>query len=217
LLNDLNNNIQWKIESSPVDYATAVKEMEQRAAAVACGEASELIWLLEHPHVYTAGTSAKETHVLSKTLCPVIQTGRGGQVTYHGPGQRVVYLILDLNKRGKDVRAYVHNLEEWIIQSLNHFDITCNRREGRVGLWVARTPTTDDKIAAIGVRVKKWITLHGIAINLNPDLSFYNGIVPCGITNHGVTSIQALGHSTNLTELDTALQKTFPLVFAIDR
>lgn len=210
---NLVNSIEWKHSSEPVAYEEAVLEMEQRAAAVTQGAASELVWLLEHPHVYTTGTSAKLSDVLD-ARCPVIETGRGGEVTYHGPGQRVVYLILDLNRRGRDVRAYVRNLEEWIIQTLNEFDISCTRREGRVGLWVPQTAQRDDKIAAIGVRIKKWVTLHGIAINLNPDLNFYQGIVPCGITDHGVTSLQALGHPVSMQDLDTALQDTFPAVFA---
>jgi len=205
--------MEWRISENPVDYHTAVQEMEDRAAAVAAGQEPELVWLLEHPHVYTTGTSAKKTDVLN-ALCPVIETGRGGQVTYHGPGQRVVYLVLDLNKRGRDVRAYVHALEEWIIQALEKLGITCDRRDGRVGLWVQRTDTTDDKIAAIGVRVKKWITLHGIAINLAPDLSYYQGIVPCGITEHGVTSIHNQGQQIPMQELDKALQETFHTIFA---
>ncbi len=208
----LNNFIEWKTSDSPVDYASAIREMEARAAALAAGQAPELVWLLEHPHVYTSGTSAKDADILS-AKCPVIKTGRGGQVTYHGPGQRVVYLVLDLNKRGKDVRAYVRNLEEWIIQTLRQFDVECGRREGRVGLWVPNSESTDDKIAAIGVRIKKWVTLHGIAINVNPDLSYYDGIVPCGISTHGVTSLHSLGLQTSLQDLDKALKATFDQVF----
>jgi lipoyl(octanoyl) transferase len=213
LPSSLVQEIEWYTSPAPVEYGEAVLKMEERATAVAQGSAPELVWLLEHPHVYTAGTSAKTSDVLSAD-CPVIQTGRGGQVTYHGPGQRVVYVILDLNKRGKDVRAYVKSLEEWIIQTLQQFNITCSRREGRIGLWVPRNDSTDDKIAAIGVRVKKWTTLHGIAINLNPDLNYYSGIVPCGITNHGVTSMHGLGRTISMEGLDEALKMTFHRVFS---
>jgi lipoyl(octanoyl) transferase len=199
--------VEWKHSTEPVEY------MENRAAEVAAGREPELIWMLEHPHVYTLGSSGKATDVL-ESRCPVIQTGRGGQVTYHGPGQRIVYLVLDLNKRGKDIRAYVRALEEWIVLSLKTFQIDCYRRDGRVGLWVPRNEATDDKIAAIGVRVKRWITLHGISINWDPDLSFYEGIVPCGIADHGVTSARLLGVNKTLDELDGSLKATFHKVFA---
>lgn len=212
LLASINNLPEWKISTEPVDYAFALQEMEARAAQVWRGEAPELIWLLEHPHVYTAGTSAKDSDVLS-ARCPVVHTGRGGQVTYHGPGQRVVYLVLDLNKRGRDVRAYVQNLESWVIKTLALLGVECSRRDGRVGLWVARSDDVDDKIAAIGVRVKKWVTLHGLAINVDPDLSYYSGIVPCGIRDHGVTSLRQLGQGVSLEELDRALKITFANVF----
>lgn len=208
----LNSTVEWKVSAFPVDYNDAVQQMECRAEEVAAGKAPELIWFLEHPHVYTAGSSAKLSDVLSNR-CPVIETGRGGQVTYHGPGQRIVYLILDLNRRGKDIRSYVKTLEEWIIQTLIQHNITACRRPDRIGLWVPENSQKDNKIAAIGVRIKKWVTLHGIAINLNPDLSYYNGIVPCGIRDHGVTSLHKLGVTIEMNELDVSLKNTFKAVF----
>ncbi|MBP6986097.1 MAG: lipoyl(octanoyl) transferase LipB [Alphaproteobacteria bacterium] len=208
MLAKLNPQIEWHISHKPVDYAFAVEQMEIRAAAVAKGEASEYIWVLEHPHVYTMGTSARDQDIL-QARCPVVRTGRGGQITYHGPGQLIVYVILDLNKRGKDIRIYVQQLEQWVIETLAKMGISCQRRNGRVGLWVPRDDSLDDKIAAIGVRVKKWVTLHGLSININPDLSYYQGIVPCGITEHGVTSLSLLGWQGEMVDFQKSLQETF--------
>jgi len=203
---------EFKFSSGLVDYPEAVAAMEQRVLEIQENGASELVWFLEHPPLYTIGTSGKAQDVLDRNL-PVYSSGRGGQVTYHGPGQRVVYVMLDLNKRQKDLKHFVHHLEEWIIQSLQDLGVTSYRREGRVGLWVPRDSNIDDKIAAIGVRVKKWVTFHGIAINVAPDLTHYQGIIPCGIQDHGVTSLQHLGKNTSLQDMDAALQKQFGNVF----
>jgi lipoyl(octanoyl) transferase len=186
--------------------------MDARADAIHAGTADELIWLLEHPPLYTAGTSAQTEDLLDPRF-PVYDAGRGGQYTYHGPGQRVVYLMLDLKARGRDVRAYVTALEEWIIQSLARLGVTGERRQGRVGIWVQRGPLKEDKIAAIGVRIRRWVTLHGIAINVSPDLSHFTGIVPCGIQEHGVTSLADLGLAATLADLDAALGATRPALF----
>lgn len=202
--------IEWKIEPEPVPYLDAVSAMENRVAGIIDGTAPELIWLLEHPPLYTAGTSAKPEGLLEARF-PVFQTGRGGEYTYHGPGQRVVYVMLDLRKRqgnAPDVRAYVCALEGWIIRTLAAFDVNGERRAGRVGIWVDRGGGRDDKIAAIGLRVRRWVTYHGFAINVNPDLSHFGGIVPCGITGHGVTSLRDLGKRADLAELDSALSKS---------
>lgn len=202
----------WQTSHEPVDYSEAVSAMEAHVAAIQSGQETERVWLLEHPPIYTAGTSTKEQDLLEARF-PVFKTGRGGELTYHGPGQRVGYVMMDLAARNKkDLRAFIHCLEEWIIQSLSEFNITAERREGRVGLWVdmARAkgalPGTEAKIAAIGVRVRKWITYHGVSINLNPDLSHFGGIVPCGIREHGVTSFEDLGLTTSMAELDAALR-----------
>lgn len=203
---------EFKISSGLVDYTEAVAEMEQRVLEIQEERASELIWFLEHPPLYTIGTSGKVQDILDRHL-PVYRTGRGGQVTYHGPGQRVVYVMLDLNKRRKDLKQYVHHLEEWIIQSLQDLGVTSYRRDGRVGLWVPRDNNFDDKIAAIGVRVKKWVTFHGLAINVAPDLAHYQGIIPCGIQDHGVTSLKQLGKTMTLQDMDTALKIHFERVF----
>jgi lipoyl(octanoyl) transferase len=194
-----------------VHYEAAIAEMEARVAAIRAGSASEAVWLLEHPPLYTAGTSAKAADLLQAQF-PVHQTGRGGQYTYHGPGQRIAYVMLDLQQRGGDIRKYVWQLEEWIIQTLAKFDVRGERREGRIGIWVAQD-TTESKIAAIGVRVRSGVTYHGVSINLDPDLSHYNGIVPCGIDEFGVTSLAALGASYSPAAVDAALQKTFAQIF----
>jgi lipoyl(octanoyl) transferase len=191
--------------------------MDGRAAAIRAGTASELIWLLEHPPLYTAGTSARPADLLDARF-PVHRSGRGGQYTYHGPGQRVAYAMLDLDHRGRDIRDYVTRLESWIIATLATFGVTGERRDGRVGIWVARgAPASktyrEDKIAAIGVRVRRWVTLHGIAINVAPDLGHFAGIVPCGITQHGVTSLADLGIDTTLADVDAALRATFDAAF----
>lgn len=209
--------LEWRIADGPVAYADAVAQMEARAAAIAAGEATELVWLLEHPPLYTAGTSARAADLLEHRF-PVFQTGRGGQFTYHGPGQRVAYAMLDLKRRRPDVRAYVASLEEWIIRTLDAFNVRGFRREDRVGVWVARPDKGaghEDKIAAIGVRLKRWVSLHGIAINVEPDLAHFSGIVPCGVADprYGVTSLVDLGLPVTMHDLDVALKRSFQEVF----
>ncbi|WP_416915382.1 MAG: lipoyl(octanoyl) transferase LipB [Roseicyclus sp.] len=217
--------VEWIISDSPVAYEEAVAWMEARADAIARGEAPEAIWLLEHPPLYTAGTSAKRSDLKDPDRFPVFETRRGGQYTYHGPGQRVVYVMLDLNTRGRDVRAFVAALEAWVITTLASFNVTGEVRAGRVGVWVARpdkpplpdgTPR-EDKIAAIGVRLRRWISFHGLSINLDPDLSHFDGIVPCGITGHGVTSLIDLGLPVTMDDLDVALRGAFDAVFGEER
>jgi lipoyl(octanoyl) transferase len=211
-----NMQPEWRVSGMPVDYAEALQAMQMRVEAISEGRAPELVWLLEHPPVYTAGRSAKTADLLQARF-PVHETGRGGEHTYHGPGQRVAYVMLDLNARGRDLRRHVRQLEDWGIAALARLGITADRREAdgdrRVGLWVARADGRDDKIAALGVRVSKWVTSHGIAINLNPDLSHYSGIVPCGITAHGVTSIAAFGNPATMADLDRALQESWAEIF----
>ncbi len=206
---------EWLISADPVAYETAIAEMESRIAAIREGHAPELVWLLEHPPLYTAGTSARQEDLLNAGGLPVYETGRGGQFTWHGPGQRVAYVVMDLKQRGGDVRAYVRNLEEWIIRALARFNVKGERREGRVGIWVDRGAGREDKIAAIGVRITRWVTWHGIAINVEPDLSHYAGIVPCGIADEklGVTSLVDLGLPVTMEDLDNALMATFGEVF----
>lgn len=207
--------VDWIIENDPIPYDVAVQTMEQRIAGIREGYSDECLWLLEHPPLYTAGTSAKDGDLLDEAKSlgfPVFKTGRGGEHTYHGPGQRIAYVMLDLKERqdGKpDIRGYVRLLEEWIIQTLAEFDVKGERREGRVGIWVVMPDGTESKIAAIGVRIRKWVTYHGISINVNPDLSHFDGIVPCGIAEHGVTSLHALGKDVSMDELDKALQQKF--------
>jgi lipoyl(octanoyl) transferase len=209
--------IEWRLGDTPVDYRAAVEEMERRVAAIRAGTAAELVWLLEHPPIYTAGTSAREEDLLEPRRLPIHRTGRGGQYTYHGPGQRIAYVMLDLRRRGQDVRCYVHLLEEWIVRVLARFDVRGERRVGRVGIWVARPGGREEKIAAIGVRVRQWVTYHGVALNLDPDLDHYRGIVPCGIAEHGVTSLARLEVAATMAEVDAALQCTFAEVFADPR
>lgn len=205
--------MEWKISQKPVDYPTAVEVMERRVADIRSGSADDLVWLVEHPSLYTAGTSAKAADLLDARF-PVYDTGRGGQYTYHGPGQRVAYVMLDLKKRQSepDIKCYVWQLEEWIIRTLAAFDITGQRREGRVGIWVD-VGGQDKKIAAIGVRVRHWVTYHGISINVNPDLSHFGGIVPCGISDAGVTSFHDLGINIDMKQLDEMLQVKWDEVF----
>ncbi len=186
--------------------------MEREAGAIARGAAPERVWLLEHPPLYTAGTSAKSTDLLEPDRFPVFQTGRGGQYTYHGPGQRVAYVMLDLTRRGQDVRAFVAGLEQWLIATLASFNINGERREDRVGVWVRRGDR-EDKIAAIGIRVRRWVTFHGISLNVDPDLSHYDGIVPCGVSGHGITSLADLGLSVTMTDVDIALKYSFSTIF----
>jgi lipoyl(octanoyl) transferase len=210
--------LEWRISGDLVDYPTALAEMEGRAAAIHAGTAPEQVWLLEHPALYTAGTSARPEDLLRPDALPVYRAGRGGQLTYHGPGQRIGYVMLDLRARGGDLRRYVHDLEEWIIRTLARFGVTGERREGRIGIWVAQGGR-EDKIAALGVRVRHGVTFHGIAINRDPDLAHFGGIVPCGIKESaaqpfGVTSLAKLGKKVTQAELDAAMQQTFGAVFA---
>lgn len=204
-------NPDWMISDTPVPYPDALAQMEARAAAIATGTANEQVWLLEHPAIYTAGTSAKASDLLDAHF-PVYPTGRGGQYTYHGPGQRVGYVMLDLKRRKPDVRAYVHDLEQWLIETLALFNIKGERREGRVGIWVQRG-MREDKIAALGVRIKRWVTLHGVALNVDPDLTHFGGIVPCGISQHGVTSLADLGIIVSSADVDVALKQSFQKIF----
>jgi lipoyl(octanoyl) transferase len=213
--------VEWKITDGLTDYETAVSEMEARADAISKGTADELIWLVEHPPLYTAGTSAKEQDLLDPTRFPVHPSKRGGQYTYHGPGQRVVYVMMDLNKRGRDIRKFVQQLEHWVIATLASFNVTGEIRDGRVGVWVQRPEkprlvtgaVTEDKIAAIGIRLKKWVSYHGISINVDPNLDHFDGIVPCGISQFGVTSLVDLGLPVDMGDLDSALVAAFHQTF----
>jgi lipoyl(octanoyl) transferase len=204
--------VEWIIAPDEVPYPQALETMRTRAAAIADGTAGEAVWLVEHPPLYTAGTSAIAGDLLTPDLFPVYEAGRGGQYTYHGPGQRVAYVMLDLRERGRDIRALVQGLEGWVIDTLSAFNITGERRAGRIGVWVRRPdkgPAREDKIAAIGVRVSRWVTFHGISINVAPDLGHYDGIVPCGITDQGVTSFEDLGQLVSMEEVDSALRAAF--------
>ena len=205
--------VTWRVSDGLVAYPDAVATMETHARAIAAGEADELIWLLEHPPLYSAGTSAKITDLVEPNRFDVFESGRGGQYTYHGPGQRVAYVMMDLRKRGRDVSAFVRALEQWIIDTVAEFEVKAERRCGRVGVWVAQEDGREEKIAAIGIRLKKWVSFHGISINVNPDLSHFGGIVPCGISEHGVTSLQALGKTIKMPQLDEALRLNFERIF----
>lgn len=208
--------VGWAVSTDYVPYPAAVAAMEARAAAIAEGTAGELVWLLEHPPLYTAGVSAKGTDLLQPDRFPVHESGRGGQYTYHGPGQRVAYVMLDLTTRGRDVRAFVEALEAWIIDALAAFNVVGEMREGRVGVWVERKGagwSREDKIAAIGVKLRKWISFHGISLNVEPDLDHFSGIVPCGQTEHGVTSLVDLGLPMTMDDADAALKASFQRVF----
>ena len=211
MLSDRLTGPEWRVSDELVSYPDAVAVMEERAGAIAAGSAGELVWLLEHPPIYTAGTSAKESDLLDARF-PVFKTGRGGQFTYHGPGQRVGYVMLDLKRRREDVRAYVRDLEEWLIRTMASFNVKGERREGRVGIWVARDGR-EDKIAAIGVRVRRWVTFHGVSLNVDPDLAHFDGIVPCGVREHGVTSLHDLGLPVTMADVDVALRAAFKDVF----
>jgi lipoyl(octanoyl) transferase len=213
--------IEWRISDNPVPYPEAVQAMEARVAAIRAGTAREQVWLLEHPPLYTAGTSARAGDLLQPDRFPVYASGRGGQYTYHGPGQRVAYVMLDLKRRQPDLRRFVHDLEEWVIRTLARFNVRGERREGRIGIWVARPGGREDKIAAIGVRVRHWVSYHGVAINLDPELEHFTGIVPCGIesssgSRFGVTSLYDLGILVSMAELDGALKSAFTDVFAAE-
>ena len=204
---------EWQVATAPVTYPHAIEVMEARVAEIAAGNAAELVWLLEHPPLYTAGTSADPADLLAAERFPVFRTGRGGQYTYHGPGQRVAYLMLDLGRRCPDLRTYVRSLEAWIIRTLAAFGIAGERRDGLVGVWVAMPDGGYDKIAAIGIRVRRWISFHGIAINVDPDLEHFAGIVPCGVRGAGVTSLRALGVDATMEEVDAVLRREFATLF----
>lgn len=201
--------VEWRVDASLLDYPDALVEMTARADAIRQGTAMERVWLIEHPPLYTAGTSARETDMLEPRF-PVHAAGRGGQYTYHGPGQRVVYLNLDLEKRGRDIRCFVHAVEGWMIAALDDVGVSARRAEGRIGIWTDAPDGSEAKIGAIGIRVKRWVTLHGLSINVAPDLSHFGGIVPCGISEFGVTSLAALGLTADLAVLDAALLRHFP-------
>ena len=206
----------WELAGAPVDYPKALARMEQEAEAIATGAAPERVWLLEHPALYTAGTSARLEDLLAPDRFPVYKAGRGGQYTYHGPGQRVAYVMLDLRQRGQDVRAFVAGLEDWIIGTLALLDVTGERREDRVGVWVRRPDKgagVEDKIGAIGIRLRRWVSFHGISINVAPELSHFDGIVPCGVSQHGVTSLADLGRPASLADTDVALKSAFRAIF----
>jgi lipoyl(octanoyl) transferase len=213
--------VEWRVSDGLTPYETALAVMEERVAAIAAGRAPELVWLLEHPPLYTAGTSAQAQDLVEARF-PVFETGRGGEFTYHGPGQRVVYLMLHIKHRAPDVRRYVATLEEWLIRTLAHFNVRGERREDRIGVWVPRPEKgagREDKIAAIGIRLRRWVSLHGIAFNVEPDLSHFSGIVPCGVADarYGVTSLADLGHIVSLPEVDMAMRQEFEALFGATR
>ena len=205
--------VEWRVSSDLVAYPTALAEMERRVALVGAGAAPELVWLLEHPPLYTAGTSAAPEELLLAGDLPVYQAGRGGRFTYHGPGQRVAYLVLDLNRRHRDLRLFVWTLEEWLIRSLACLGVKADRRPGRIGVWVGHGPADEAKIAAIGVRVRRWISCHGVALNVTTDLRRFAGIVPCGLRDSRVTSLRALGSKACMEDVDRALAREFPALF----
>ncbi len=210
--------IEFRASAGPVDYEAAVAEMEARVAAIHDGTARELLWFLEHPPLYTAGTSAQTSDLLEPDRFPVFKSGRGGQYTYHGPSQRVAYVLMDLRHHGQDVRRYVQTLEAWMIAALARFGVTGETRCDRIGIWVSREGSIlgeEDKIAAVGVRVRRWVTFHGVSINVDPDLSHFTGIVPCGVAQHGVTSLAALGKTADMSEVDNALKAEFEKAFKV--
>jgi lipoyl(octanoyl) transferase len=211
------HSVGWAVSPDPVPYPAAIEAMERRAAAIADGEAGELVWLLEHPPLYTAGVSAKPADLLQPDRFPVFQTGRGGQYTYHGPGQRVAYVMLDLRTRGRDVRAFVTSLEAWLIAALARFEVAGETRDDRVGVWVETRPhggsPGESKIAAIGVKLRRWVSFHGVSLNVAPNLGHFDGIVPCGIADHGVTSLADLGFRTTMGDVDEALRTAFEEIF----
>ncbi|MCL6229871.1 lipoyl(octanoyl) transferase LipB [Bartonella bilalgolemii] len=213
--------VEWKISDNLIEYPEALRYMQERVENIFAKTAHEQVWLLEHPPLYTAGTSAQQKDLLTPHSLPVYEAGRGGEFTYHGPGQRVAYIMLDLKRRRQDIRAFISALEQWIIETLAQFNVKGERREDRVGVWVIRpdrpltingTPA-EDKIAAIGIRMRKWVSFHGICINIDPDLSHYTGIVPCGIANHGVTSLLDLGLPVTMHDVDIAMKQTFEQIF----
>jgi lipoyl(octanoyl) transferase len=207
-VNEVPADIEWKVSDTPVEYDQALAFMEQRAAAIRDGSARECIWLLEHPPLYTAGTSADPAELTNAQHFPVYEAGRGGRYTYHGPGQRVGYVMLDLDRRGRDIRCFVHALEGWMIDALGELGVEAHRADGRIGIWVGKD-ADEAKIGALGVRVKRWVTLHGFSLNVAPDLTHFGGIVPCGIAEYGVTSLDKLGKQMPLTMVDAALKRSF--------
>lgn len=207
-MDEIEANIEWRVSQAPVPYPEALAFMEERAAAIRAGSARECVWLLEHPPLFTAGTSADPAELSNPLGFPVYQAGRGGRYTYHGPGQRVVYVMLDLDKRGKDIRCFVHALEGWMIDALGQLGVSAHRAEGRIGIWVGEGPD-EKKIGALGVRVKRWVTLHGFALNVAPDLAHFGGIVPCGIAEYGVTSLDKLGKQIAMVGVDACLKRGF--------
>ena len=213
----MSESVEWAVSQGFVDYSQAVTFMEQRVAHIIEGRARQLVWLLEHPPLYTAGTSAKSDDLIDPEKFPLYQSGRGGQLTYHGPGQRVVYIMMDLHKRGNDVRCFVQDLERWLIKALAEFGVEGELRSGRVGVWVPdpKNPSQDQKIAALGIRLRKWVSFHGIALNVSPNLEHYSGIIPCGQTEHGVTSLEDLGLRTSMEDVDSTLRETFVKVFEV--
>ena len=208
--------IGWKISPGQVDYEDAVRAMEERVARIVAGEDAECVWLVEHPPIYTAGTSANPKDLIDARF-PVHSTGRGGQYTYHGPGQRVAYVMLDLKRRRADVRAYVCDLENWLIKTLAQINVKGERRDGRVGIWVSGPDGREDKVAAIGVRLRRWVTFHGVSLNVDPDLSHFSGIVPCGVSAHGVTSLVKLGLPVTMSDVDVMLRRAFEETFGLTR
>ena len=201
--------VRWQVSDTLVPYPDAVGRMERAVAGIRSGQSPETVWLLEHPHVYTAGSSADPDELVDAGNTPVFETGRGGRYTYHGPGQRIAYVMLDLTGRGRDIHRFVEGLETWIVATLARFGVRGERRDGRVGVWVVSADGREEKIAAIGVRVRRWVTFHGLGINRDPDLARFRGIVPCGIREHGVTSLAAQGVDISATELDEAMRSTF--------
>ena len=214
--------VEWRTSEEPVEYSFAVRAMEERVEGIRNGSADEAVWLLEHPPLYTAGTSAKHSDLLNRNLFPVVRSNRGGQYTYHGPGQRVAYAMLDLNRRGRDVRKFVNSIERWAISALSDFGVAGLQRKGRTGVWVVRRDLSalpcggyrEDKIAAIGIRLRRWVSFHGLSINVAPELAHYEGIVPCGIRGHGITSLEALGIKSSMPDLDRSLKRHFESALA---
>jgi lipoyl(octanoyl) transferase len=216
-VSEIPSDIEWRVGDGLVPYPQALAFMEQRAAAIRAGEAGECVWLVEHPPLFTAGTSADPAELTNPLGFPVYVAGRGGRYTYHGPGQRIAYVMLDLERRGRDIRRFVHSLEAWMIDSLAELGVAAHRAPGRIGIWVGEGEE-EAKIGALGVRVKRWVTLHGFALNINPDLSHFSGIVPCGIAEFGVTSLAELGKQIPLNRVDAALKRSFPsFLKALDR
>lgn len=208
-----DGNMEWRVDKGLVSYPDALADMEERAAAIHRGSASERVWLLQHPPLYTAGTSADAAELLERRF-PVYEAGRGGRYTYHGPGQRIGYVQVDLGARGKDVRNFVHNLENWVIAALGDLGVAARSAEGRIGIWTDAPDGREAKIGAIGVRVRRWVTLHGFSVNIDPDLSHFSGIVPCGISEYPVTSLAQLGRGGSMSEFDAALKRHFPAFLA---